>query len=92
MEPLVGIIIGSDSDLGVMSKTAEILTASALNAGILAAKIIATNDEALADRLEAYATNMKETVEKKAAKLESICSRNKSWLFHLLETLHRKCS
>ena len=43
----------------------------ALNAGILAAKIIATNDEALADRLEAYATNMKETVEKKAAKLES---------------------
>ena len=44
----------------------------ALNAGILAAKIIATNDEALADRLEAYATNMKETVEKKAAKLESI--------------------
>ena len=25
MEPLVGIIIGSDSDLGVMSKTAEIL-------------------------------------------------------------------
>ena len=43
-----------------------------LNAGILAAKIIATNDEALADRLEAYATNMKETVEKKAAKLESI--------------------
>ena len=38
----------------------------------LSAKIIATNDEALADRLEAYATNMKETVEKKAAKLESI--------------------
>ena len=156
MEPLVGIIIGSDSDLGVMSKTAEIpyefsiisahrtpdrmyeyarqarkrglkaiiagaggaahvpgMVAAmttvpvigvpiqakaldgmdalfsicqmppgipvatvaingALNAGILAAKIIATNDEALADRLEAYATNMKETVEKKAAKLESI--------------------
>ena len=145
MEPLVGIIIGSDSDLGVMSKTAEILDkleipyefsiisahrtpdrmyeyarqarkrglkaiiagaggaahvpgmvaamttvpvigvpiqAKALDgmdalfsichAGILAAKIIATNDEALADRLEAYATNMKETVEKKAAKLESI--------------------
>ena len=162
MEPLVGIIIGSDSDLGVMSKTAEILDKleipyefsiisahrtpdrmyeyarqarkrglkaiiagaggaahvpgmvaamttvpvigvpiqakaldgmdslfsncqmppgipvatvainGALKAGILAAKIIATNDEALADRLEAYATNMKETVEKKAAKLESI--------------------
>lgn len=162
MEPLVGIIIGSDSDLGVISKTAEILDKleipyefsiisahrtpdrmyeyarqarkrglkaiiagaggaahvpgmvaamttvpvigvpiqakaldgmdalfsicqmppgipvatvainGALNAGILAAKIIATNDEALADRLEAYATNMKETVEKKAAKLESI--------------------
>ena len=162
MEPLVGIIIGSDSDLGVMSKTAEILDKleipyefsiisahrtpdrmyeyarqarkrglkaiiagaggaahvpgmvaamttvpvigvpiqakaldgmdalfsiyqmppgipvatvainGALNAGILAAKIIATNDEALADRLEAYATNMKETVEKKVTATEWI--------------------
>ena len=158
MEPLVGIIIGSDSDLGVMSKTAEILdkleipyefsiisahrtpdrmyeyarqarkrglkaiiagaggaahvpgmvaamttvpvigvpiqakaldgmdalfsicqmppgipvATVAINGALNAAKIIATNDEALADRLEAYATNMKETVEKKAAKLESI--------------------
>ena len=157
MEPLVGIIIGSDSDLGVMSKTAEILDkleipyefsiisahrtpdrmyeyarqarkrglkaiiagaggaahvpgmvaamttvpvigvpiqAKALDGmdalfsicqmppgipvatvainGALNAGILAANDEALADRLEAYATNMKETVEKKAAKLESI--------------------
>ena len=31
MEPLVGIIIGSDSDLGVMSKTAEILERSIWN-------------------------------------------------------------
>ena len=31
MEPLVGIIIGSDSDLGVMSKTAEILDLSLIH-------------------------------------------------------------
>ena len=44
----------------------------ALNAGLLAAKIIATGDEALADRLAAYAEGMKEKVEKKAEKLEEI--------------------
>ena len=162
MEPLVGIIIGSDSDLGVMSKTAEILDkleipyefsiisahrtpdrmyeyarqarkrglkaiiagaggaahvpgmvaamttvpvigvpiqATALdgmdalfsicqmppgipvatvaidggaNAAILAAKILATSDPELLQKLKDYTAEMKETVQKKAEKLEKI--------------------
>ena len=162
MEPLVGIIIGSDSDLGVMSKTAEILDkleipyefsiisahrtpdrmyeyarqarkrglkaiiagaggaahvpgmvaamttvpvigvpiqAKALdgmdalfsicqmppgipvatvaidggaNAAILAAKILATSDPELLQKLKDYTAEMKETVQKKAEKLEKI--------------------
>ena len=80
--PVIGVPInstldGMDALLAIVQMPPGIPVATvaingALNAGILAAKIIATNDEALADRLEAYATNMKETVEKKAAKLESI--------------------
>ena len=81
--PVIGVPLsgknldGMDAVFSIMQMPPGIPVATvaingALNAGILAAKIIATNDEALADRLEAYATNMKETVEKKAAKLESI--------------------
>lgn len=44
----------------------------AQNAGILAAKIIAAGDDALAERVAAYARNLKETVERKAEKLEDI--------------------
>ena len=44
----------------------------AQNAGILAAKIIAAGDDALAERVAAYARNLKETVEQKAEKLEDI--------------------
>ena len=40
-----------------------------LNAGILAAKILATEDEELLGKLEAYAENMKEEVMAKDAKL-----------------------
>ena len=118
MEPLVGIIIGSDSDLGVMSKTAEILDKleipyefSIISAhrtpdrmyeyarqarkrglkaiiagaggaahvpGMVAAMttvpVIGVPIQAKAlDGMDAlFSTNMKETVEKKAAKLESI--------------------
>jgi 5-(carboxyamino)imidazole ribonucleotide mutase len=42
------------------------------NAGILAAKILATSDAALLDRLKAYAANMKEEVEAKAQKLDEL--------------------
>ena len=43
-----------------------------LNAGILAAKILATSDEELLGKLKAYSENLKEDVEKKAEKLEKI--------------------
>ena len=42
------------------------------NAGILAAKILATSDEELLGKLKAYSENLKEDVEKKAEKLEKI--------------------
>lgn len=44
----------------------------ALNAGLLAAKIIATNDDALSQRLGDYARSLEEMVEDKSSKLEDI--------------------
>ena len=43
-----------------------------LNAGILAAKIIATSDEALLEKLEAYSEEMKQSVVAKAEKLDKV--------------------
>lgn len=44
----------------------------ALNAGLLAAKIVAIGDEKLSVRVEEYAKSLETMVEKKAAKLEEI--------------------
>ena len=43
-----------------------------LNAGILAAKIIATSDEKLLEKLEAYSEEMKQSVVEKAEKLDKV--------------------
>lgn len=43
-----------------------------LNAGILAAKILATSDEKLLERLEAYSEEMKQSVVEKAEKLDKV--------------------
>ena len=43
-----------------------------LNAGILAAKILATSDEKLLDKLEAYSEEMKQSVVEKAEKLDKV--------------------
>ena len=43
-----------------------------MNAAILAAKILAVSDPELLDKLKAYTTEMKETVQGKAAKLDEI--------------------
>ena len=43
-----------------------------MNAAILAAKILATSDEELLNRLKDYSREMKETVQAKAAKLDEI--------------------
>lgn len=43
-----------------------------MNAAILAARILAVSDADLLDRLKAYTTEMKETVQKKAERLDSL--------------------
>ena len=43
-----------------------------LNAGILAAKILATSDEKLLEKLEAYSEEMKQPVVEKAEKLDKV--------------------
>ena len=43
-----------------------------LNAGILAAKILATSDEKLLEKLEAYSEEMKQSVVEKAEKLDKV--------------------
>lgn len=43
-----------------------------LNAGILAAKILATSDEKLLEKLEAYSKEMKQSVVEKAEKLDKV--------------------
>ena len=43
-----------------------------LNAGILAAKILATSDEALLEKLEAYSEDMRQSVVAKAEKLDKV--------------------
>lgn len=43
-----------------------------LNAGILAAKILATSDEKLLEKLEAYSEEMKQSVVEKAGKLDKV--------------------
>lgn len=47
-----------------------------LNAGILAAKILATSDEALLEKLEAYSEEMKQSVVEKAEKLDKVGYKN----------------
>ena len=124
----VGIVMGSDSDMPVMSKAADILEklgidyemkiisahrepdvffeyaktaeekgfkviiagagmASGIpvatvainggaNAGLLAAKILATSDAELLSRLKAYSQDLKEQVEKKDARLQEVGYKN----------------
>jgi 5-(carboxyamino)imidazole ribonucleotide mutase len=44
----------------------------AQNAGLLAAKILATSDDKLSKRLKEYAEELNQTVHKKAEKLEAM--------------------
>lgn len=46
------------------------------NAGILAAKILATSDEELLKRLKDYSRRLRESVQKKDAKLQEVGYRN----------------
>jgi phosphoribosylcarboxyaminoimidazole (NCAIR) mutase len=53
------------------SATVAIGSVGALNAGVLAAQILALADPALSARLEAYKSRLAEKVEKAAAKIDA---------------------
>lgn len=72
-----GALVGMDALLAMVQMPAGIPVATvaidgARNAGILAAQILATADEALAERLAAFKANMLDGVEKKDAKLQQL--------------------
>ena len=81
--PVIGVPVQTKTLSGVDSlysicqmppgiPVATVAINGALNAGLLAAKIVATSDEAVAKKLEDYADSLKDMVEKKADKLENI--------------------
>lgn len=81
--PVIGVPVQTKTLSGVDSlysicqmppgiPVATVAINGALNAGLLAAKIVAVEDEALSTRLEAYAKSLEEMVDKKAAKLEDM--------------------
>lgn len=81
--PVIGVPLsgknldGMDAVFSIMQMPPGIPVATvaidgAKNAAILAAKILATSDEALLATLKAYTNDMKETVKGKAKKLEEI--------------------
>ena len=81
--PVIGIPMktsdlgGVDSLYSIVQMTSGIPVATVainggLNAGILAAKILATSDEALLEKLEAYSEEMKQSVVAKAEKLDKV--------------------
>lgn len=81
--PVIGIPMKT-SDLGGVDSlysivqmpsgipVATVVINGGLNAGILAAKILATSDEKLLEKLEAYSEEMKQSVVEKAEKLDKV--------------------
>lgn len=81
--PVIGIPMNT-SDLGGVDSlysivqmpsgipVATVAINGGLNAGILAAKILATSDEKLLEKLEAYSEEMKQSVVEKAEKLDKV--------------------
>lgn len=81
--PVIGVPVQTKTLSGVDSlysicqmppgiPVATVAINGALNAGLLAAKIVAIEDAELSARVEAYAKSLEEMVDKKAAKLEEI--------------------
>ncbi len=81
--PVVGVPLsgknleGEDALLSIVQMPPGIPVATVaidggMNAAILAAKILATSNAELLDKLKAYAQEMKETVQGKAARLDDI--------------------
>ena len=85
--PVIGIPIKSSTLDGLDALLATVQMPSGIpvatvainggaNAGILAAKILATSDEELLSRLKAYSEEMKEQVVEKDAKLQKVGYKN----------------
>ncbi len=85
--PVVGVPIHTKSLGGVDSlysivqmpggiPVATVAINGGLNAGLLAAKILATSDEALLEKLKDYSAKMKDKVVEKAEKLEEVGYKN----------------
>ena len=85
--PVIGVPIHTKSLGGVDSlysivqmpsgiPVATVAIDGGLNAGLLAAKILATSDSELLDKLRAYSEKMKETVVAKKEKLEKTGHKN----------------
>ena len=81
--PVIGVPVKTSTLSGVDSlysicqmppgiPVATVAINGAQNAGILAAQILATSDEAIYEKLRAYQQGLKEMVEQKAEKLETI--------------------
>jgi len=81
--PVIGVPVkgstldGMDSLLSIVQMprgvpVATVAINNSINAALLAARILATNDEELREKLEKYARDMGEEVEGKAAKLEDV--------------------
>jgi 5-(carboxyamino)imidazole ribonucleotide mutase len=81
--PVIGVPIYSKALSGIDALYSIVMTPpgvpvatvaidGAANAALLAMKIIATNDDALADKLQAYSDGMKDKVEKKAEKIKEV--------------------
>lgn len=81
--PVIGVPVQTKSLGGVDSlysivqmppgiPVATVAINGALNAGLLAAKILATNDEELSKRVEIYAKSLEDMVENKSLKLEEL--------------------
>ena len=85
--PVIGIPIHTKSLGGVDSlysivqmpsgiPVATVAINGGANAGLLAAKILATSDEKLLEKLEAYSEEMKQSVVEKAEKLDKVGYKN----------------
>ena len=74
-------VIGVDSLYSIVQMPSGIPVATVAinggaNAGLLAAKILATSDAELLSRLKAYSQDLKEQVEKKDARLQEVGYKN----------------
>ena len=75
--PVIGIPMHTTSVYSIVQMPSGIPVATVAinggaNAGLLAAKILATSDSELLDKLKAYSATLKEQVEAKDAKLQEI--------------------